>query len=193
MKSTAFHMKSTAFHEKRRFSKDHLQGIVTLCLTCFSYTETYMHTNKLIVIDLHKDWTFSEEENNLLALHYRSSLSMGHAWGAKYRILEMHLVVFWVHLIVSDRDHKFKWYMWKIGIYFESVTSKEAQAFVSNFIYGTIPEPWVWPQVNCRYSNCLHIVKFILQKQIYSMYPVVGNGRLVGVSIWTKWSTNGKL
>ena len=32
MKSAAFHMKSTAFREKRRFSKDHLQGIVTLCL-----------------------------------------------------------------------------------------------------------------------------------------------------------------
>ena len=31
MKSAAFHMKSAAFHEKRRFSKDHLQGIVTLC------------------------------------------------------------------------------------------------------------------------------------------------------------------
>ena len=31
-----FHMKSTgAFHEKHRFSKDHLQGIVTLCfLSC---------------------------------------------------------------------------------------------------------------------------------------------------------------
>ena len=31
MKSAAFHMKSAAFCEKRRFSKDHLQGIVTLC------------------------------------------------------------------------------------------------------------------------------------------------------------------
>ena len=31
VKSAAFHMKSTTFHEKHRFSKDHLQGIVTLC------------------------------------------------------------------------------------------------------------------------------------------------------------------
>ena len=34
MKSAAFHVKSTAFREKRRFSKDHLQGIVTLCFPC---------------------------------------------------------------------------------------------------------------------------------------------------------------